>query len=184
MFADQRSKKIVVVSHCLLNQNSISDGTADCPSQFKEVVDVLMADNVGIIQLPCPELLCLGLDRQDEHGAERELLQENSRIGVLMQQDENLTCLRVKAHEVAEQLQEYKRHGFTIVGLIGVDRSPSCGVSTTSIAGQEKSGKGVFVQILSEELERQGLVVEMVGTKTSKVRESLMTVQRLLAKSG
>ena len=28
MFTDGRSKKVVFVAHCLLNQNSISDGTA------------------------------------------------------------------------------------------------------------------------------------------------------------
>ncbi len=181
MFTDHRSKKIALVSHCLLNQNSISDGTADCPSQFKEVVDVLMANEVGLIQLPCPELLCLGLDRQDERGAERELLEENTRIRGLMQREKNLKRLREKAREIAAQLQEYDLHGFTNVGLIGVDRSPSCGVSTTSIAGEEKSGMGVFIQLLSEELDKRCLKVAMVGVKTSNVDESLVAVQRLVA---
>jgi predicted secreted protein len=162
MFADHRSKKIVLVAHCLLNQNSISDGTADFPSQFKEVVDVLMTSGAGIIQLPCPELLCLGLDRQDKNGVERELLEENSRIRDLMQQKANLNRLREKAGEIVAQLQEYRHYGFTIVGLVGVNRSPSCGVSTTSIACEEKSGMGVFMQLLSEELNKQHLKVEMV----------------------
>ncbi|CAG8999029.1 MAG: hypothetical protein CENE_00993 [Candidatus Celerinatantimonas neptuna] len=29
MFEDKRSKKVVLIAHCLLNQNAISDGTAD-----------------------------------------------------------------------------------------------------------------------------------------------------------
>ena len=29
MFTDGRSKKVIFLAHCLLNQNSISDGTAD-----------------------------------------------------------------------------------------------------------------------------------------------------------
>ena len=39
MFDDARSKRVVVLAHCLLNQNAISDGTADLPSQFDEIVE-------------------------------------------------------------------------------------------------------------------------------------------------
>ena len=49
-----------------MNQNSISDMTADFPSQFDKVINLLMNHKIGIIQLPCPELVCLGLDRQDK----------------------------------------------------------------------------------------------------------------------
>lgn len=59
MFDDARSKRVIVLSHCLLNRNSISDGTADFPGQFTEIIELLMANCIGMIQLPCPELLCL-----------------------------------------------------------------------------------------------------------------------------
>ena len=90
MFDDTRSKKVIVLSHCLLNQNSISDGTSDFPSRFNEVIELLMANDIGMIQLPCPELLCLGLDRGDKHGAKRPVLDENSRIRELMSEIDNL----------------------------------------------------------------------------------------------
>ncbi len=38
MFTDGRSKKVVFIAHCILNQNSISDGTAVFPAAFKEVI--------------------------------------------------------------------------------------------------------------------------------------------------
>ena len=31
MFTDARSKRVIFVAHCVLNQNAISDGTADFP---------------------------------------------------------------------------------------------------------------------------------------------------------
>lgn len=31
MFNDGRSKKVIFIAHCLLNQNAISDGTAVYP---------------------------------------------------------------------------------------------------------------------------------------------------------
>ena len=63
MFTDGRSKRIIFIAHCMLNQNSISDGTADFPSLNKEILNFLIEKDIGIIQMPCPELCCLGLDR-------------------------------------------------------------------------------------------------------------------------
>ena len=49
MFTDGRSRKVVFVAHCLLNQNSISDGTAVYPAAFREVVETLLDAEVGIL---------------------------------------------------------------------------------------------------------------------------------------
>lgn len=145
MFDDARSRKVVLVAHCLMNQNSISDGTADLPSQFNEIIEYLMANNIGIIQMFCPELMCLGLDRGDERGSERPLLEENTRIRSLLSDAENIDILSRKAYDLVRQIQQYLFHGFEVLGVIGVDRSPSCGVETTSISGFEAQGEGVFM---------------------------------------
>ena len=55
MFNDGRSKKVVFVAHCFLNQNSISDGTAIYPAANKDVVDFFLNADIGIVQMPCPE---------------------------------------------------------------------------------------------------------------------------------
>jgi predicted secreted protein len=109
MFDDNRSKKLIVVAHCIVNQNSISDGTADFSSQFAEIIEPLMENKIGIIQLPCPELLCLGLDRQDKAGALRDLLSENTRIRDLMEEPQNIMKLRAKADDLIGQIEEYQR---------------------------------------------------------------------------
>ncbi len=180
MFNDNRSRKLVITSHCLLNQNSISDGTADLPSQFSGIIQLLMAQNIGIIQLPCPELLCLGLDRQDKEGANRELLQENSRIRNLLQQEKYRKLLQTKAEELAYQIDQYLRYDFEIFGIIGVNRSPSCGIETTSLDGAEQPGKGVFMEIIAGELERRKLSLPMLGTKTGERDASEEKVRKLL----
>ena len=59
---------MVFIAHCLLNQNSVSDGTAVYPAAFKSTVRLLLDADAGIVQLPCPELCCLGLDRGDVRG--------------------------------------------------------------------------------------------------------------------
>ncbi len=180
MFNDNRSKKLVITSHCLLNQNSISDGTADLPSQFTGIIQLLMSQNIGIIQLPCPELLCLGLDRQDKEGANRELLQENSRIRNLLQQKKCRKLLQTKAEELAYQIEQYLHYDFKIFGIIGVNRSPSCGIETTSLDGAEQPGKGVFMEIIFAELQKRNLSIKMLGTKTGDIEASVKNVRELL----
>ncbi len=180
MFDDARSKRVVIVAHCLLNQNAISDGTADFASQFQEIIEMLMKHQVGIIQLPCPELLCLGLERGDRNGGKRPLLEENSRIRDLLVSEASMSILRQKAEEIARQVADYQEHGFEVLGLIGVDRSPSCGVETTSRGRREEPGRGVFVEILHERLSEGGIALRMIGTKTSQKELSVDRVQKFL----
>ncbi len=180
MFEDKRSKRIILLAHCLLNQNSISDGTADFPSHFQAIVDWTIKNRIGILQLPCPELLCLGLDRGDKQGASRELLLENSRIRNRMGRDTALKRIKRLIRPIVFQVEEYKKYGFDIVGLVGIDRSPSCGVETTSINNKEEKGKGIFIDVLLHELVRKRIVIEAIGVKTSRVEESTAKFKQLI----
>jgi len=180
MFHDKRSRRIVIVAHCLLNQNSISDGTADLPSQFTEVIDLIMTRRIGVIQLPCPELTCLGLDRQDRRGGTRELLTENSRIRRLMMRAAHRRTLQQEARRLAMQIEQYVRYDFAVVGIVGINRSPSCGIETTTVDGHEVPGRGVFMEIIERELRRRKIDLRMIGVKTSRKRASLREVKALL----
>jgi predicted secreted protein len=54
------------------------------------------------------------------------------------------------------QINEYIKHGFSILGVIGINRSPSCGIQTTSRNNHEVIGEGVFMERLKLELEKNG----------------------------
>ena len=41
---------------------------------------MILDAQVGVVQMPCPELCCLGLDRGDPNGGERPVVVENTRI--------------------------------------------------------------------------------------------------------
>ncbi len=179
MFSDARSKKLVLAAHCILNQNSISDNTADFPGTFKEIVDLLLEWNVGILQLPCPELICLGLDRGDVHGAERPLLVENTRIRNALNQSVPAQKLKIIVDQVIYQIEEYLKNGFSILGIIGINRSPSCGVESTSMNSEEVGGMGLFMKAIHEELKKRGIPINMIGVKTSEKDKSLMRVKKL-----
>ena len=181
MFQDGRSRKVAFLAHCLLNQNAISDGTAVRPAGFPEMVSYLLEHGVGIVQLSCPDLLCLGLDRGDPQGAERPVVVENTRIRRAMAQAEPSRRLAQLVEDTMAQLLEYRRYGFQVVGILGANRSPCCGVDTTSQDDQEVPGMGVFLEALSRRLEEVGWQIPMVGFRGTD--DAVETVQRLLERA-
>ena len=175
MFMDVRSQKVVLIAHCLLNQNSISDGTAVYPAAFKDMIQMFLDADVGIVQMPCPELCCLGLDRGNIRGADSPVVVENTRIRREMQKTDTYEKLTSLADYVMLQLLEYRKYGFQILGIIGANRSPNCGVETTSDCDQETDGMGLFMEILNRRLAAENLSIPMLGIKgsdnvTEKVR--------------
>lgn len=170
MFSDARSKKVILVSHCILNQNSISDGTADFPGTNKRVLKKLMDAGVGIVQMPCPELLCLGLDRGDIHGGEREVVVENTRIRENLNKPPSLKIINNLVNQVVFQIEKYLKNDFTVLGIMGVNRSPSCGVNTTSKDNREVEGQGVFMGALCSALKEKGITLDVVGIKGTKIQ--------------
>ena len=167
MFVDGRSKKVVFIAHCILNQNSISDVTAVFPAAFKEVIKILLDADIGIVQMPCPELCCLGLNRGNNNGADDPVVIENTRIRKEMQKDEAHKLLMAQVDYVMKQITEYNAYGFEITGIIGANRSPNCGVETTSDFNKEISGKGVFMSELSNRINALNLNIPMLGIKNT-----------------
>lgn len=167
MFTDGRSRRVVFLAHCLLNQNAISDGTAEVPAAHREILRLILDAQVSVAQMPCPELCCLGLDRGDVHGAERPVVEENTRIRRAMEKDGPRQKREALADLVAEQVQEYHKHGFQVLGIVGANRSPNCGVETTSDFDREVEGRGAFMEAIAQRLEAAGISVPMLGLKGS-----------------
>ncbi len=93
MFSDVRGKKILLFSHCILNQNSISDGTADYSGINEDVFKQLLQSDIGIIQMSCPGIMCLGLDRRDINGGKRSIVVENTRIRYELEKNNSIKII-------------------------------------------------------------------------------------------
>ena len=131
-----------------------------------ELIQLLLDHEVGVVQMPCPELCCLGLDRGDVHGADRPVVEENTRIRRAMEKDGPRQKREALADLVSEQVQEYRRHGFQVLGIVGANRSPNCGVETTSDFDREVEGRGAFMEAIAQRLEAAGISVPMLGLKS------------------
>ena len=148
---DNREKKLVFLAHCFLNGNTRFPGGSGFSGGNLPLVNTIMETGVGIVQLPCPEYECLGLEKY-EYG---ELTGEDLR-----------KCFRETALPVVNQMKQYRKFGYDILGVIGMNPSPSCGVEETKGKGtmlgidrdtSEEKGSGVFIEELKGLAEENGL---------------------------
>jgi predicted secreted protein len=184
---DARGGRIVLLSHCLLNENVRFLGGAGRPAAVREIVDDYLDDGIGIYQMPCPEQRVWGgvLKRRMllAYGAGGTWRGPVSRL--LMKPFLAYTRLAYArlARRVARDALDYQRSGFEVVGAVGVGCSPSCGVHTTldmtgavdvltrcplarldrrivvvdAVAANACPGEGMFVHALRKELTATGL---------------------------
>lgn len=148
---DKRKRRVVFLAHCFLNINTrFPEGSAFAGANTP-LIQTLLQKEVGIIQMPCPEFQCLGL--------EKELAGELS-------ESEIRACYRKQAESVVNQIQQYLDFGYQIAGIIGMNPSPSCGVEVSKGKGKflglnedtsEKEGPGVFIEELQNTAQQRGL---------------------------
>ena len=171
MFDDKRSKKVVLVVHCILNQNSRIDQCGYFPGAMGEAARVLLESGVGILQMPCPELWVLGLDRR--YGA------LDTGIREALAEEEGRDACRDLARRLIYQIEEYQKHGFEIVGVVGIDGSPACGVDITYYQGKGAGpGRGMFIETLREEFRKHDLAIHIIGVEDFEGVERTKTLLR------
>lgn len=122
----QRSKKVILVSHCILNQNTVINDEARAEGAVISAVEWAMKEGYGFLQLPCPEFTFLGLNRPS-----------------MTYEQYNTTEYRKHCQKilrpVLQQAEDYLKNGYEIVGLLGIQSSPSCDPT-----------RGIFIEELKE----------------------------------
>jgi predicted secreted protein len=147
---------VAFVAHCLLNQNSKTDGGARCPGIYSPLVEEIRAKGWRIEQMPCPELAFTGLHRV---WAVKEQLDTTAY---------RRHCRRLAA-AVAGAVEVHVRRGDDVI-LVGIEGSPSMGVHITSSDPQRggrpewpdgtdelSPGSGIFMEELVAELTERGV---------------------------
>jgi len=164
---DDRSGKVIFVAHCVLNQNARMVDVADFPAMFDQLCDYLQKSEVGIIQMPCPETYCLGLGRFD--------------VRVGLEHPSGMERLQRIIDDLIFTIQEYQFQGMEVVGIIGKEGSPSCGVNQTwyNDTGHGE-GQGVFIRELKKKLKNNKLDVPVVGVADFKQEKTIEWLEKEL----
>jgi predicted secreted protein len=140
-----------------LNQNSRALGLAKKPSAITEVIEFLMHKDIGIIQMPCPELAYDGLLRPP-----RTKDQYNN---VIFREH----CRKI-SEEIANQIQEYSEAGVKAKIIIGVDGSPSCGVINS----------GILIEELRSALKKKKIELPFHGIRYERLSEDIAELEKLI----
>ncbi len=180
MFTDKRSKKVILVAHCVLNQNAKINACAYYPGVIREAVKVLLDADVGLVQLPCPEFLYLGLDREIVPGSKTTIESEDSRVAQRMNEEKSRELCRYIIDNIVYQVNEYRKHDLKIVGLVGINCSPTCGVETTWSEDKEHPGQGIFIKMLSDKLAEKHISIKMVGIKAREPSRAVAAINEML----
>lgn len=134
-----RSKKLILVCHCVLNQNSVINDWERAKGAFS-IVAPLLHSGAGIIQLPCPELVYKGINRPP-----------------LEYEDYDTLGYRALSRQLLApyilQLKDYISNGYKLQGIVGIHNSPSC-----SITGQ----RGVFMEELFDMCSQENIALNYV----------------------
>ncbi|WP_047382607.1 MULTISPECIES: CD3072 family TudS-related putative desulfidase [unclassified Cetobacterium] len=157
-----RSKKIIIISHCILNQNSVVKPYARKQDEFLKFLQNKILKNYGIIQLPCPEINILGLKRWGH-------VKDQFEYSGFVNESKKMLL------PIVNQIKDYLKNGYEIEGIYGISGSPSCGVNKTcradwegetscyesleDIRGRVKlvSEKGVFMEVLESILKEKNI---------------------------
>ena len=153
-------QKILFVAHCVLNTSSkvvmFSDSEMAAEESLRrQFLEAAINSGIQLVQLPCPEFTAYGANRW----------------GHVSDQFDN-PFFRKHCRELllpfVDQMKEYLNHGerFEILGVLGIDGSPSCGVDFTCYGNwfgnfSDRSdldevlascrmgkGSGIFMQVL------------------------------------
>ena len=164
----KRSGKILILCHCLMNANAKVRPLASYPGVLMEALEPYLRQGVGIIQLPCPESSYLGINRW----------------GMSKEQYDHPRFRRHCRHiltPVLDQVEAYCASGCEIVGVVGADGSPNCGIHQTPMgynggvigasgAVEEQiggvhlaAGTGVFMEELKRMLAEKSIVTTFMA---------------------
>lgn len=124
-----RGKRIVLLAHCCLDQNAVLPKWERAEGAYP-FTELLLQRGIGIVQLPCPETLALGVTRPP-----------------LSYNDYNTAAHRLLCEQLCDiplrMIHAHMTAGTAVLGIIGIQDSPNCGIYDK---------RGVFMEILLEKL--------------------------------
>ena len=132
-----RDKKLILLSHCILNQNSVVLPLARSKGGFP-IAKSILDQGIGIIQLPCPEFKFLGPERKPMNKEEYD-------------SPEYRTLCRDLFIPILEDIKKYLAQGYSLVGIMGINESPTC-----SITGN----RGIFIEEIFSMLNAEAIDIE------------------------
>jgi len=164
-----RSKKHILVPYCALSQGIRAEGIVrHYPAVVTDVINYLIEKEINIMQMPCPELFFDGIKRQPCGKPNYDNLR-NRRV-----------CREV-ATEVVKMILLIKKGGYEVIGILGVNYSPSCAVDFIGYKRPDKMpGTGIYIEELKKVLKENGLNVPFIGIENYDINSTMQKLRKLI----
>lgn len=186
---DERSKKVVFVAHCVLNENTRYLGGAFRKGCIDEVVDEIQRQGIGIVQMKCPEQKAWGglLKKYmwQPMGSRNTILYKLKGVFLPFFIWNTRRIYQKIAREIGAEIKDYLESGFEVLGIMGIAGSPSCGVTRAlnigksfeflantdmddlnrkrmnelGVNGLIIEGKGFFIEAIEKDLKKKNINV-------------------------
>lgn len=172
--------KIIVLSHCILNRATRwwrkGKSLKGHRGMATQILELLSSFHIGVIQLPCPEFTFCGNPRPprtvDEYMSLPGFLGHCARLA-----DETARYLK-------SLIENAREPPIRIVAILGIERSPACGVECTPVGrGDEKRyerRKGIFIDLLIKSLRNLGIEIPVIGVDLDRPEDLLTIIDELI----
>lgn len=148
---------MVAVIECVLNQNARDAGAASFAAMAWDVVQLCQKHGVALVQMPCPEIACLGPARERPAGVS---------LRAAIDTPAGRQCCAQIGADVAGRLQAYLDAGCSVLAVLGGNlQSPGCAVHQDATGLTPASG--VLMIELQAELRRRRLEIPFRGLRDS-----------------
>jgi|YNPNPStandDraft_1061719.scaffolds.fasta_scaffold95938_2 predicted secreted protein len=164
----EKSRKVIFISHCILNQNVRPEGAERAPGVIKDILQLISEYDIGIVQIPCPQIEAGNkLDRKQRDKASYDTKSYRA-------------LCRETAKKILDLVDVYLKEGYSVVGIIGVEHSPICAVYQIKQGTRAVPGKGIFIEEVEAEMKKRRFQVPIVGVSISNVFGALEKLRTLL----
>lgn len=152
---DRRGKRFIAVIECILNQNARDAGAAQYPALNFQLLQLCHEHDIGIMQMPCPEIAALGWRRVRPAG---------QTIRQALDTEEGHRRCAELAGTIANRIEAYVAQGYQPLAILGGNPlSPGCAVHS----GEGRLGleSGIFMRELHTELSNRQLTIPFRGIR-------------------
>ena len=164
-----RSKRVVFVSHCLLNQNTRAINQEKYPGVVKDVMELFLEAGIGVVQLPCPQI------EHNGGGIKRKFRPSK----VLKENGYRTECKKMST-SIIKQIEKYLKEDYNVVGIVGVEFSPTCAVHQVNNGKKNVPGRGIFIEELESKMQKKNFQVPIIGVNLNNIYSSTEKIQSLL----
>lgn len=170
---DKRSKKFIFIPFCTICQAFQAQGIVryDFSSVMTPIIEEIMKHDLNIIQMPCPESKLGGYN----NGLQR-LPQSIKKYDT----PEFREICRDCTSEVIAQIKAILKNGYEIIGILGIENSPSCSIELQYSNNGTYHQPGIFIEELKKQLEQNSIEIPLLGINRRGIKVTLVRLKQML----